>query len=81
MTPIERVAQAAEAVVEGLTTYASYTSRKWQAGGTDDTMDALIVAVVAWQKDRARAEREAADATEPQELTDARQFLNDALGG
>jgi hypothetical protein len=81
MTPIERVAQAAEAVVEGLTNYASYQSRTWQAGGTDDTMDALIVAVVAWQKDRARAEREAADATEPQELTDARQFLNDALGG
>jgi hypothetical protein len=81
MTPIERAAQAAEALVEGLTYCTSYPSGKWQAGGKDDTLTDLVNAVVDWQKDRARAEREEADATEPQELVDARQFMRDALGG
>jgi hypothetical protein len=80
MTPIERVAQAAEAVVDGLSNYASYKSGKWQAGGAGDTMDALIVAVVDWQRDRARIEREEAEAQELQAETDARQFMRDALG-
>ncbi len=74
------VAQAAEAVTEGLSNYAVFKSGKWQAGGRDDTMQALIVAVVNWQRARSAVEREEADDAMPQEWHDNRQFLKDALG-
>lgn len=74
------VAQAAETLIDGLTHYTSYSSGKWQAGGKDDTLDALSVAVVAWQRARAAVERAEADDAMPQEYHDARQFLEDALG-
>ena len=73
------VAQAAEELVEGLTNYVSYSSGKWQAGGAADSMDKLVIAVVSWQKDRVRIEREQADAKESQQETDARQFMRDTL--
>lgn len=76
-----KVAQTAEALVEGLTNFTEYSSGKWQAGGKDNTLDALNVAVVDWQRARAAVEQEEADDAMPQEWHDNRQFLRDALGG
>jgi hypothetical protein len=73
------VAQAAEAVTEGLTNYAVFKSGKWQAGGRDDTMQALIVAVFNWQRARNAVEQEEADDAMPQEWHDNRQFMRDTL--
>lgn len=78
--PVVEVARAAEALVEGLTNYVSYSSGKWQAGGAANTLDTLVVLVVRWQKERARIEREQAEATEPQAETDAREFMRATLG-
>lgn len=74
-----RVARAAEELVEGLTNYVSYSSGKWQAGGAAYSLDKLVVLVTYWQKDRARIEREQAEAQESQEETDAREFTRATL--
>lgn len=79
MNHMQCVAMAAEDLVEGLTNCVSYSSGKWQAGGKDQTLSTLIDSVYAWQKDRARQEREEAEANESQQETDARQFLRDTL--
>ncbi len=75
------VAQAAEKVTEGLSNYAVFKSGKWQAGGRDDTMQALNDAVIHWQQARTAVEREQADDAMPQEWHDHRQFMRDAFGG
>jgi hypothetical protein len=75
------VAQAAEVMVEYLTNYVSYSSGKWQAGGKDDSLGRLHVAVIRWQRARNAVEQEEADDAMPQEYHDNRQFLRDALGG
>lgn len=74
------VAQAAEALIDGLTNFVSYSSGKWQAGGKDETLGKLHVAVIRWQKARADAEREEAEDALPQEYHDAHQFMRDTLG-
>ncbi len=80
MNHMQRVADAAEELIEGLSNFVSYSSGKWQAGGKDHTLSILINEVVAWQQDRARQEREQAEAQESQQEQDARQFMRDTLG-
>lgn len=73
------VAQAAEALIEGLTNFVAYPSGKWQAGGKDETLGKVHVAVIRWQQARAAVEQEEADDAMPQEYHDARQFMRDTL--
>jgi hypothetical protein len=79
-TPLEHVAAAAEALVEGLTNCVTYSSGKWQAGGKDNTLDTLVVLVVRWQKDRARSEEAEADAARTDDEIAAADFMRDTLG-
>jgi hypothetical protein len=78
-TLVEQVAAAAEALVESITNFASYRSGKWQAGGTDNTLDTLSVLVIEWQKDRARQEREEADAARTDNEIAADEFMRATL--
>lgn len=78
-TPMEQVAVAAEALVEGITNCVTYSSGKWQAGGKDNTLDTLVVLVVRWQKDRARIEREEADANRTDDEIAADDFMRATL--
>lgn len=79
MNHAQRVADAAEELVENLSNFVSYSSGKWQAGGKDNTLSVLVNEVVAWQKARSQQEREEAEANESQQEQDARQFMRDTL--
>ena len=52
------MAQAAETLIGELTNFVTYSSGKWQAGGKDETLGKLHLAVNRWQQARKAVEQE-----------------------